>query len=129
MNVRPVVTDVHLVVTDVSHTGLPHGTTKAREKETDDGRWGREGKEGGEREKLKEKTHLARCVELVAQCLRFKFIQSQEDLDNILLIDFIKKTIFYISGQMSMYKNTQEFMLNSTPFDVIDMMVDYFYSC
>ena len=35
---------------------LPHGTTKAREKETDDGRWGREGKEGGEREKLKEKT-------------------------------------------------------------------------
>ena len=49
MNVRPVVTDVHLVVTDVSHTGLPHGTTKAREKETDDGRWGREGKEGMEK--------------------------------------------------------------------------------
>ena len=81
------------------------------------------------KEKLKEKTHLARCVELVAECFYFKFIQSQEELDNILLIDFIKKTIFYISGQMSMYKNTQEFMLNSTPFDVIDMMVDYFYSC
>ena len=84
---------------------------------------------GGIKEKLKEKTHLARCVELVAECFYFKFIQSQEELDNILLIDFIKKTIFYISGQMSMYKNTQEFMLNSTPFDVVDMMVDYFYSC